>query len=461
MEVRGSTRRGAVTFGLAAVAASALFPSTSFALPDTAAVPVPASVELMEEALAAISDGDASAYETLVDQAFDGSVWLPSAAIIALDDRDVEDIVFWTSVIDSSGDELLGDWASTAIENERDALAELDDDVQLTLEQSEDIDDADSDGAVVLEIIEHRGIFISEPTRKVLTSSLAADGTFPDDIVYERALRDIDARAVGPDGATRPPPMAETNTTRPDRPPSAVVIDDIELADESPVALGDPDQPTVTVEASPDPVGSVAAEAPTAASPSAQQSSSLLMVIAIALAAAALLVGLISAIRGRKTDRLADIAFTDGLTGLSNRRRLDADVIAQRERGYRATSALMVDVDHFKKFNDTHGHDMGDEVLRLVGDVLSREFRKSDVPYRYGGEEFCILLNDVTTDEARIAGERLRLAVEAIELPISERITVSIGVSTGPAMELPSTIKRADGALYDAKDAGRNRVEDG
>ncbi len=129
-----------------------------------------------------------------------------------------------------------------------------------------------------------------------------------------------------------------------------------------------------------------------------------------------------------------------------------------QETSARSNAVLMIDVDHFKQFNDRYGHTMGDEVLRLVGATLSRHFRKTDVPYRYGGEEFCVLLPETNEAEAMFAGERIRAAVETIDLPVEAHITVSIGVSIGPASMISDTLERADGALYAAKEAGRNRV---
>ncbi len=198
--------------------------------------------------------------------------------------------------------------------------------------------------------------------------------------------------------------------------------------------------------------------APTVAPAPSSESSNLLIIITLGVAVVSMLIGVGAVLRGRRHDKLADFAFTDGLTGLRNRRRMDADVAEQQEISSRPTAALMIDVDHFKQFNDTYGHATGDEVLRLVGATLSRHFRKTDVPYRYGGEEFCVLLPETTESEAMFAGERIRAAVEAIELPVDQHITVSIGVSIGPASMISNTLERADGALYAAKEAGRNRV---
>lgn len=156
-------------------------------------------------------------------------------------------------------------------------------------------------------------------------------------------------------------------------------------------------------------------------------------------------------------------ADIDGLTGLKNRRRLDRD-LAALPRGS-VVGFAMVDVDHFKHFNDTNGHQAGDLALQMVGECLAENVRSTDVVYRYGGEEFSVVLVDTTEDEARDVLERVRGAVEAADIPGAEhqpsgRVTISVGlVVTGPsdpsADHLAST---ADEALYRAKHDGRNRV---
>ncbi len=155
---------------------------------------------------------------------------------------------------------------------------------------------------------------------------------------------------------------------------------------------------------------------------------------------------------------MVELAMVDPLTSLANRRKLESD-LAQVER--RRTSEgpvafAMVDVDHFKSFNDTYGHAAGDEVLRRVAAVISGMVRDSDVVYRYGGEEFSILLPGATAEEARIVAERVREAVEGLDVP-GGRVTVSVGVADAVG-GLEGLALRADGALYAAKQAGRNRV---
>jgi diguanylate cyclase (GGDEF)-like protein len=171
------------------------------------------------------------------------------------------------------------------------------------------------------------------------------------------------------------------------------------------------------------------------------------------------------------------LAFRDQLTGLPGRRALE-----ERLRSLDAKYAVgMVDVDHFKQFNDTHGHDIGDQVLRLVGGRLATV--TGGVAYRYGGEEFCVLFPADDIGEAERALEEMRRSIESYRMAVrgadrprqaeegakrrGERsvdkvlsVTVSIGVaSPGPGQHAPrEVIKAADEALYRAKKAGRNRV---
>jgi diguanylate cyclase (GGDEF)-like protein len=166
-------------------------------------------------------------------------------------------------------------------------------------------------------------------------------------------------------------------------------------------------------------------------------------------------------------DKLEDMAVTDQLTGLSNRRRLmdeGAKSLALARRGGRPCSALMLDLDHFKAVNDTHGHAAGDAVLAHVAAVLRALVRQSDVLARYGGEEFALLAPDTGIEEALLLAERLRRVVEESPVGIGEKrliITVSIGAAeaSGKAPDLAALLDRADQALYSAKEGGRNRVE--
>jgi diguanylate cyclase (GGDEF)-like protein len=193
-----------------------------------------------------------------------------------------------------------------------------------------------------------------------------------------------------------------------------------------------------------------------------------------------------------------EAATTDALTGLPNRRFLD--ILASRPAGRRRedqTGVLMVDIDHFKRFNDRHGHAGGDEVLRAVADAIAGTIRTDDFPIRYGGEEFVVVLHRADRDIAVAVAERLRRNVAAIKLDrprLTAPVTVSVGVAVSPppgpgrispeheapgqdvagaggpaspgqqqrqaepGVSLEALIARADAALYRAKAAGRDRI---
>jgi diguanylate cyclase (GGDEF)-like protein len=158
----------------------------------------------------------------------------------------------------------------------------------------------------------------------------------------------------------------------------------------------------------------------------------------------------------------------DALTGLHNVRRLQArlsEEVLRAERYGRELSFLMLDIDHFKRFNDTYGHLAGDRALRRVADVVTRSVRTVDQVFRYGGEEICVLLPETPKDQAALVAERIRIAVASASVadegdqPLG-RVTVSIGVASFPkdASAPRELVARADEALYRAKSAGRNRV---
>ena len=161
-------------------------------------------------------------------------------------------------------------------------------------------------------------------------------------------------------------------------------------------------------------------------------------------------------------------ASTDGLTGLPNRKTLDATIQEEAEKAKSSRSFLsfiMSDVDHFKKFNDTYGHQLGDQVLKLVAATMTQTVRGQDTPARYGGEEFCVVLPNTNLQEARKVAENIRNAVASKKLVNRRKgmdlgkITLSLGVSEYSLGEDVSTfMKRADDALYAAKRSGRNKV---
>ena len=158
-------------------------------------------------------------------------------------------------------------------------------------------------------------------------------------------------------------------------------------------------------------------------------------------------------------------AHTDSLTGLPNRRSFDTELdrrIAEFRRKGTPLSIVIIDVDHFKSFNDRYGHLVGDRVLRLVAQTLHETTRDSDLATRFGGEEFAIILPDTMGDVANLAAERIRVAIETNEMLIDRQvlqITVSGGVAYAQQGDVASSlIERADVALYRAKEAGRNRT---
>lgn len=162
--------------------------------------------------------------------------------------------------------------------------------------------------------------------------------------------------------------------------------------------------------------------------------------------------------------RLEEVAHKDALTGLNNRLRLSADLPGAHSRferqGY-GYHVAMFDLDHFKDFNDTHGHQAGDTLLAAVGRVMTEEIRSGDTAYRYGGEEFLLLMPSRNLEDARRATERIRLRVNEVSrsLALGNPVTLSAGLAQARRGEsVDAVIKRADDALYRAKREGRNRM---
>jgi diguanylate cyclase (GGDEF)-like protein len=174
-------------------------------------------------------------------------------------------------------------------------------------------------------------------------------------------------------------------------------------------------------------------------------------------------------IQRQKQVELEQLANRDGLTGIANRRTFDETLQAEWRRAMRdATplSLLMVDVDYFKSYNDSFGHQAGDECLRRIAGVLANSvLRASDLVARYGGEEFAIILPNVDVDGAKLLGQRIRASVEQLTIPLgpldTRFLTVSIGASATKdfANATPAQLLgAADNALYEAKRSGRNQV---
>lgn len=172
-----------------------------------------------------------------------------------------------------------------------------------------------------------------------------------------------------------------------------------------------------------------------------------------------------------KNRALAEVSSRDSLTGLYTRWFIMDKIDAEMSRAMRHGSAmavLMLDIDHFKKVNDTYGHAAGDHVLREVGHVLRDSCRVYDMPGRYGGEEFCLMLPETKVEGTLNVAERIRRRLEERVFDLdgdTVQVTASIGVAgvdgelSEPLFNSASLIERADRALYTAKDRGRNRVE--
>ena len=167
-------------------------------------------------------------------------------------------------------------------------------------------------------------------------------------------------------------------------------------------------------------------------------------------------------------EKLDQLARTDALTGVANHRHMKEALafhFALAQRGNRSLTFAMMDVDNFKNYNDTHGHPAGDVILRTLAGIVSDRVRQTDIPCRYGGEEFAVVLPDTTLEQGRSVAEFLRRQIEGHDFPLEEtqpggRLTVSIGIAElGEGMQDPlDLVAAADGALYQAKEAGRNRV---
>jgi diguanylate cyclase (GGDEF)-like protein len=169
-------------------------------------------------------------------------------------------------------------------------------------------------------------------------------------------------------------------------------------------------------------------------------------------------------------DILEDQAFLDGLTGIANRRQFDQSLEKEWQRMMRREtplSLLMIDIDHFKQFNDRYGHGVGDECLRLVACTIASIIKRpGDLAARYGGEEFVVILPETDEKGACTVAEVIRLAVESLKPPhVSSLAAAHVTISLGVACDIPrrhanmqDLVNAADRALYRAKSAGRNQV---
>lgn len=159
-----------------------------------------------------------------------------------------------------------------------------------------------------------------------------------------------------------------------------------------------------------------------------------------------------------KLSRLVESATRDALTGLYDRDALRISLERAFQDGTQPISVIMIDLDHFKNFNDSHGHLEGDRVLARAAALLRESVRDTDIPVRYGGEELCVVLPGRSLDEAKAVAERLRARIEH-ELR-DDGVTASFGLASSPehATHPQALIGAADSALYASKRAGRNRV---
>jgi diguanylate cyclase (GGDEF)-like protein len=166
-------------------------------------------------------------------------------------------------------------------------------------------------------------------------------------------------------------------------------------------------------------------------------------------------------------EAMRSLSIRDPLTGLFNRRYMEealAQELHRMKRNDENLAIIMLDIDHFKKFNDDFGHDAGDAVLRELGAFLKKHVRGSDVPCRYGGEEFILILSPSTTEGAQQRAEKIREAATHLRVRHGGQDLGAISLSLGVAMfpehggDMAATVKAADVALYQAKTNGRNRV---
>ncbi|MGB9892747.1 PfkB family carbohydrate kinase [Thermodesulfovibrio yellowstonii] len=158
-----------------------------------------------------------------------------------------------------------------------------------------------------------------------------------------------------------------------------------------------------------------------------------------------------------------DIIYRDALTGLYQRKYLEEHrsfLNSCVRRYYTVMSVLMIDIDHFKKVNDTYGHIIGDKVLKVLGSIIQCNLRATDIAARYGGEEICVVLINTPADKAKIVADYILELVRETRIPVEDgksiSVTVSIGVAEGT--DIDTVISDADKALYEAKNTGRNKV---
>jgi diguanylate cyclase (GGDEF)-like protein len=164
-------------------------------------------------------------------------------------------------------------------------------------------------------------------------------------------------------------------------------------------------------------------------------------------------------------DELSSLSRLDALTGLYNRGHLEehlVDLCSASSRHRFHVTAMLIDLDHFKQINDSYGHPAGDAVLKATADVVGSQLRVEDIPGRWGGEEFLVLLPYIDAQSALVVAERIRSDIAGLEVSIPRgaalHVTASIGLCTAVAVDGATLVQRADESLYRAKTAGRNKV---
>jgi diguanylate cyclase (GGDEF)-like protein len=168
-------------------------------------------------------------------------------------------------------------------------------------------------------------------------------------------------------------------------------------------------------------------------------------------------------------EEIKNLSLTDEMTKLHNYRSFKSrlkEEVNRAKRNQSKVSLVILDIDHFKNYNDTLGHQAGDEALREVGKVLRKTVRDEDIVSRYGGEEFCVIFPGIGKEENENLGERIRLKIEAHKfykekVQPTGHLTISLGGATYPddASEIHGLIQKADEALYHAKHLGRNQIQ--
>ena len=189
-------------------------------------------------------------------------------------------------------------------------------------------------------------------------------------------------------------------------------------------------------------------------------------VLATAVAQVMVAFGLIMLVLRRYSDKLSRLTMVDGLTGALNRvgmERMGERVLMRARQSQRSVSVVMVDADYFKAINDTYGHPVGDEVLRHLANILAAQVRPGDLVIRYGGEEFVLILDGSSQEDARQVAERLRQVIEESHVAaggadIRYRVSIGLSCSDKAGHALDELVSKADVALYRAKQEGRNRV---